>query len=85
MNRRHFLTAMGGTTAAVASLSQASKVFAAEATIPFFVKGLVMISFEDSKVLRLGTAQSSGPQSNVGYGAPGRQPAVLELEGRLRS
>jgi len=65
MNRRYFLTAMGGTTAAVASLSQVSKVFAAETTTPFYVKGLVMISFEDSKVLRLGLPKAPGHKATL--------------------
>lgn len=54
MNRRHFITAMGGATAAAATLSHLNQALGAETGTAFYAKGLIMVSFEDSRVLRLG-------------------------------
>src|SRR5688500_15347928 len=65
MNRRHLLTAMGGTAGAVASLSHVRDAVAAETTTPVYVKGLVMISCEDSKVLRVGLPRAPGHKATL--------------------
>ena len=43
MNRRYFLTAMGGATAAAASLVHVNRALAAETTTSFYVKGLILV------------------------------------------
>src|SRR5262245_29367769 len=72
MNRRHFLTVMGGTTAASIIHTEAAR---AESTTTLYVKGLVMMSVEDSELLRLGFPKAPGHKATL---------AVLPREGNLR-
>ena len=65
MNRRHFLTAMGGATAVAASMSHLNKAFAAEATTAFYAKGLMIISFEDPTVLRVGLPKAHAHKATL--------------------
>ena len=51
MNRREFLTVLGG--AGAVSLAGIRPAFADERTTDLFVDGLVMVSFEDP-ILRIG-------------------------------
>ena len=53
MNRRHFISTMGG-AATAASLFGREDAFGAEDTTSLYAKGLVMVSFEHPEVLRLG-------------------------------
>jgi hypothetical protein len=81
MNRRHFLTAMGGATAA-ASLIHVNRAFAAETTTSFYVKGLIMVSFEDSKVLRLGLPKAPGHKATLALFPQSGSQRSLALKGR---
>jgi len=76
MNRRDFLTTMGGATAAAATLTHLSPALAAETTTAFYATGLVMVSFEDSRVLRLGLPKAPGHKATL---------AMLAHDGASRS
>jgi hypothetical protein len=65
MNRRYFLSAVGGATAAAASLIHVNRASAAETTTSFYVKGLILVSFEDSNVLRLGLPKAPGHKATL--------------------
>lgn|SRR5678816_245879 len=65
MNRRDFLATMGGATAAAATLTHLSPALAAETTTAFYATGLVMVSFEDSRVLRLGLPKAPGHRATL--------------------
>jgi len=65
MNRRQFLTTVGGATAGAATLLHSHQVFAAESTTAFYAKGLIMVSFEDPKVLRLGMPKAPGHKATL--------------------
>lgn len=81
MNRRHFLSAMGGATAAAASLIHVNRAFAAETTTSFYVKGLIMVSFEDSKVLRLGLPKAPGHKATLALVPQSGTQRSLPLKG----
>jgi len=81
MNRRHFLAAVGGATAAATSLIRVNDVLASEATIPFYVKGLIMVSFEDSKVLRLGLPKAPGHRATLALVPQTGNQRALNLKG----
>jgi hypothetical protein len=81
MNRRHFFTAMGGATAAAASLIHVNGAFAAETTTSFYVKGLIMVSFEDSKVLRLGLPKAPGHKATLALVPQTGSQRSLSLKG----
>ncbi len=57
MNRRDFLTVLGG--ASVASLAGIQPAFAAEQTTDLYLSGLIMVSFDDP-VLRIGFPKAAG-------------------------
>src|SRR5262245_6164806 len=57
MNRRDFLTVVGG--ASVASLAGVPSAGAAEQTTTFYLRGLVMVAFE-SEMLRIGFPKAPG-------------------------
>jgi hypothetical protein len=65
MNRRHFISAMGGATAAAAALGHLNKTLGAETGTAFYAKGLIMVSFEDSRVLRLGFPKAHGHKATL--------------------
>ena len=81
MNRRHFLTAVGGATAAAASLIHVNRAFAAETTTSFYVKGLILVSFEDSKVLRLGLPKAPGHKGTLALVPQSGSQRSLTLKG----
>jgi hypothetical protein len=81
MNRRHFLTAMGGATAA-ASLIQVDRAFGAQTTTSFYVKGLIMVSFENSQVLRLGLPKAPGHKATLALVPQSGTQRSLALKGR---
>jgi hypothetical protein len=81
MNRRHFFTALGGATAA-ASLINVNRAFAAETTTSFYVKGLIMISFEDPQVLRLGLPKAPGHKATLALVPQSGSRRSLALKGR---
>jgi hypothetical protein len=76
MNRRRFLEVMGGAGTAAVSLSHVPNILAAQTTTPFYVKGLVMISFEDQRMLRLGLPKAPGHTGTL---------SMAPQSGRLRS
>jgi hypothetical protein len=63
MNRRHFL--MAGSATAAASMIRINPALAAESATNLYAKGLIMISFEDSKVLRLGFPKAPGHKATL--------------------
>lgn len=63
MNRRHFLTAMGGATAAAMALN--TRALAAEPTTAFHAKGLMIVSFEDPEMLRLGLPKAHAHKATL--------------------
>jgi len=72
---------MGGATAAAASLIPVSRAFAAEATTSFYVKGLILVSFEDSKVLRLGLPKAPGHKATLSLVPQSGSQRSLALKG----
>jgi hypothetical protein len=62
MNRRDFLTVVGGVSAA--SLVGIHSSFAAEQTTTLYLKGLVMVSFEDP-MLRIGFPKAPGHKATL--------------------
>lgn len=81
MNRRHFLATMGGATAA-ASLMNVNRVFAAQTTTSFHVKGLIMVSFEDPNVLRLGMPKAPGHKATLALVPQSGSQRSVALKGR---
>jgi hypothetical protein len=62
MNRRDFLTVVGG--ASVASLAGVRSAWAAEQTTTFYLRGLVMVSFEN-QMLRIGFPKAPGHKATL--------------------
>jgi hypothetical protein len=62
MNRRDFFTVVGG--ASVASLAGVSSVLAAEQTTTFYLRGLVMVAFEN-QMLRIGFPKAPGHKATL--------------------
>jgi hypothetical protein len=63
MNRRDFLTAMGGATAI--SALNIPNLLAANSTTSLYVKGLVMLSVDDPSVIRLGFPKAPGHKATL--------------------
>lgn len=82
MNRRHFLSAMGGATAAASSRTHLNQALASETTTPFYAKGLIMVSFEDSRVLRLGLPKAPGHKATLSIVPQKGSQRVVGLKGR---
>jgi hypothetical protein len=72
---------MGGATAAAASLIHVNRAFAAETTTSFYVKGLILVSFEDSKVLRLGLPKAPGHKATLAMVPQSGSRRLLKLKG----
>jgi hypothetical protein len=81
MNRRNFLTAMSGATAAAVSLTHLNQALGSETTTPFYAKGLIMISFEDPKVLRLGLPKAPGHKATLSMVPQKGSQRVTSLKG----
>ena len=80
MNRRHFLTTLCSATAATATLSSTSTATAAQSSA-FYVKGLVMASFEDPRVLRLGLPKAPGHRATLSMLAHNGSQQLVNLKG----
>ena len=80
MNRRHFITAMGGATAA-ASMVHLNQAFAAEPTTAFYAKGLIIASFEDPTVLRLGLPKAHAHKATLSMVPRQGSPRQTNLKG----
>jgi hypothetical protein len=74
MNRRDFLTVLGGASAL--SIMNASSVSAAEPTTSLYVKGLVIVDFDDPDTLKLGFPKAPGHKATL---------AVLPHSGNKRT
>lgn len=81
MNRRHFFTAMGGATAAAAALGHLNKTLGAETGTAFYAKGLIMVSFEDSRLLRLGFPKAHGHKATLAMVPQAGTPRLVNLKG----
>lgn len=81
MKRRHFLTAMGGATAAAASLPLVQTALATETTSAFYAKGLIMASFEDPRVLRLGLPKAPGHKATLSMVPRNGTQRLMSLKG----
>jgi hypothetical protein len=79
MNRRHFLTAMGGATAASMALN--TKALAAEPTTAFHAKGLMIVSFEDPEMLRLGLPKAHAHKATLELVPRQGSPRLTNLKG----
>jgi hypothetical protein len=64
MNRRDFLTALGGATA-ISTLNIPNLLAANSSTTSLYVKGLVMMSVEDPSVIRLGFPKAPGHKATL--------------------
>jgi hypothetical protein len=81
MNRRQFISAAGVATAA--SVLRINPAFAG-ATTDFYVKGLVMASFEDDRMLRLGFPKAPGHKASLTASALNAGTRQLTLKGAGR-
>src|SRR5688572_22993429 len=81
MKRRHFLAAMGGATAAAASMAHLNEAFAAETTTSFYAKGLMIASFEDPNVLRLGLPKAHAHKATLALSPRKGSPRLTDLKG----
>ena len=81
MNRRYFLSAVGGATAAAASLGHLNQALAAESSTAFYAKGLIMISFEDPRVLRLGFPKAHAHKATLAMVPKNGGQRTLNLKG----
>lgn len=81
MNRRDFMTAMGGATAAAASLSHLQAAHAAGPTTAFFAKGLILVSFEDPRALRLGFPKAHAHKASLALVPQNGSQRTLNLKG----
>src|SRR5437016_3149793 len=79
MNRRDFLTVVGG--ASVFSLAGIRPAFAAEQTTTLYLNGLVMVSFEDP-VLRIGFPKAPGHKATLKVVPVNGAARMLSLKGR---
>jgi hypothetical protein len=80
MNRRHFITAVGGATTA-ASLLNIQSILGATTTTPFYAKGLIMISFEDPQFLRLGLPKAPGHKATLAMAPKAGNRQSVSLKG----
>jgi len=78
MNRRDFVTAVGGATAL--SILNIQSGLAATSTA-FYVKGLIMVSFEDPQFLRLGFPKAPGHKGTLTVVPQAGSKHVLNLKG----
>ena len=81
MNRRLFITAMGSATASTAGLTLLNNANGASATTDFFAKGLIIVSFEDPQVLRLGFPKAHGHKATLAIVPHTGQQRTLNLKG----
>src|SRR5262245_7588086 len=63
MNRREFMTVMGG--AGALSMFYAHPTFASTRTTSLYVKGLVMVDFENPEFVRLGLPRAPGHRATL--------------------
>jgi len=78
MNRRHFLTVLGG--AGVASLAGIRPAFATEPTTTLYLNGLVMVSFEDP-ILRIGFPKAPAHKATLKIVPVNGTTRTLSLKG----
>jgi hypothetical protein len=80
MNRRDFLTAIGG--AAAVSVTNMPSVFAAPNTTSLYVKGLVMLSTSDPQVVRIGFPKAPGHKATLEVVPQTGASRVLTVKGK---
>jgi hypothetical protein len=78
MNRRDFLTVAGGVSAA----SLIAQPLLAGPTTPLYVRGLVMLSFEDPNKLRLGFPKAPGHTATFSVKPQSGSTRVLKIKGK---
>src|SRR5436309_7528331 len=83
MNRREFLTVLGGATALPAvSVINVHPAFAASETTSLYIKGLVMLDFENPEVLRLGFPKAPGHKATPSIVPQTGSRRILTIKGR---
>ncbi|PYS53401.1 MAG: hypothetical protein DMG13_12810 [Acidobacteria bacterium] len=83
MNRREFLTVLGGATALPAvSVINVHPAFAASETTSLYIKGLVMLDFENPEVLRLGFPKAPGHKATLSIVPQNGSRRTLTIKGR---
>jgi hypothetical protein len=75
---------MGGATAAAASLSGLHSAFGAEMTTALYVKGLIILSFEDPTALRLGFPKAAGHKATFSLVPLSGTSRVMNLKGTYK-
>lgn len=82
MNRREFLSVLGGASAISAvSMINVHPAFA-EDTTSLYVKGLVMLDFQDTDVLRLGFPKAPGHKATLAIVPQSGTQRILTIKGR---
>jgi hypothetical protein len=79
MNRRHFL-ALGGAGAVAATMTHRNIALAAQ-TSAFYVKGLILVSFEDPRALRIGLPKATGHKATLSMTPYNGSKQVANLKG----
>src|SRR5437667_9550750 len=83
MNRREFLTVLSATTALPAvSMFNVHAAVAASETTSLYVKGLVMMDFENPEVLRLGFPKAPGHKATLSIVPQNGSRRILTIKGR---
>jgi hypothetical protein len=79
MNRREFLTVAGGVSAA--SLVSRRAAFAGTSTTSLYVKGLVIVDFDDPNYLRLGFPKAPGHKATLAITPQHGDKKTLTIKG----
>jgi hypothetical protein len=79
MNRREFLTVAGGVSAV--SMMSGRAALAAPTTTSLYVKGLVIVDFDDANALRLGFPKAPGHKATLDIVAQGGARRTLTFKG----
>jgi hypothetical protein len=79
LNRREFLAVVGGASA-VSVLGMRTPAIA-ETTTPLYIKGLMMVSFEDAQVLRIGFPKAMGHKATLSIQPVNGARRIVNIKG----
>jgi len=85
MNRRAFLSVLGGATTLTMALPALASTTAADAgfnVTSLYVKGLVMVDMENPELIRLGFPKAAGHKATLVVVPQNGEKQVLTLKGR---
>ncbi|HEX4999589.1 MAG TPA: hypothetical protein VFY29_15280 [Terriglobia bacterium] len=82
MNRRQFIAVAGGASAVSLITSPSASAVAADDATPLVARGLIMVSFEDPIVLRLGFPKAPGHRATVAAQSLTGSRRVINIKGK---